>query len=408
MTARLLAIGFIYLCTTIAWATLGGTLLSRTGDRQERLRGQVASTWGAAHRQLPPVLEPLPSRTPVAGETAPATVAPDSRHPVRTRVDATVTLEPKRKGLLWYSTYGVEFTGAHTFVNDGDREQVFVYRLPLPARQATYDDLWLRRDGRALTHATDTCSVTATLLVPAGGRTTITSHYRSRGLDRWEYALGHGLASVTDFGLRLRTNFARVDFPENTLSPTTRRRAGAGWDLQWDYRNLLSGLPLALTMPERLQPGPLAARVCLFAPVSLLFFFFVMWLVTALRGIELHPMNYFFLAAAFFAFHLLIAYTADLVPLELSFALASLVSVALVVSYLRIVVGGRFAWTEAGLAQFVYLVLFSYAFFFEGLTGLAVTIGAILTLFVAMQLTARVRWSEQFASPARPAAPAPR
>jgi len=66
------------------------------------------------------------------------------------------------------------------------------------------------------------------------------------------------------------------------------------------------------------------------------------------------------------------------------------------VSYLRLVVGMRFALRDAGMAQLIYLVLFSYAFFFKGFTGLAVTIGAILTLFVAMQMTGRFNWSEQF------------
>ncbi len=75
---------------------------------------------------------------------------------------------------------------------------------------------------------------------------------------------------------------------------------------------------------------------------------------------------------------------------------------ALVVSYLRLVVGMRFAAVEAGLAQLIYLVLFSYAFFFKGITGLVVTIGSILTLFVVMQMTGRIRWAEKFA-----AAPAP-
>ena len=57
----------------------------------------------------------------------------------------------------------------------------------------------------------------------------------------------------------------------------------------------------------------------------------------------------------------------------------------------------RFAVVEAGSAQMIHLVLFSYAFFFKGLTGLAVTIGCIITLFIVMQLTARVRWAEKFA-----------
>jgi hypothetical protein len=33
----------------------------------------------------------------------------------------------------------------------------------------------------------------------------------------------------------------------------------------------------------------------------------------------------------------------------------------------------------------------------EGFTGLAITIGSIVTLFVVMQMTGRVRWSEKFA-----------
>jgi hypothetical protein len=73
----------------------------------------------------------------------------------------------------------------------------------------------------------------------------------------------------------------------------------------------------------------------------------------------------------------------------------------LVASYLRLVVGMRFALVRAGLAQLLFLVLFSYAFFFAGYTGLTVTIGAVVTLFVLMQLTARVDWSEVFASGAR-------
>ncbi len=79
-----------------------------------------------------------------------------------------------------------------------------------------------------------------------------------------------------------------------------------------------------------------------------------------------------------------------------AFAIAAAVSIFLVVSYLRLVVGIRFATREAALAQFVYLVMFSYAFFLKGFTGLAITIGSVLTLFVVMQVTGRIRWAERF------------
>jgi len=71
------------------------------------------------------------------------------------------------------------------------------------------------------------------------------------------------------------------------------------------------------------------------------------------------------------------------------------------VTYGRLFVGWRFALVEMGFAQLVYLVLFSFTFFFTGFTGLSITVGAVLTLAVMMQLTGRVSW----AGASRPAAP---
>ena len=86
-----------------------------------------------------------------------------------------------------------------------------------------------------------------------------------------------------------------------------------------------------------------------------------------------------------------------------AFLVAAVVSVFLVVSYMRLVVGLRLALIEVGLAQLIYLVLFSYTFFFVGYTGLAITVLCIATLFAAMQLTGRMDWSAAFAQP--PATP---
>jgi inner membrane protein involved in colicin E2 resistance len=77
--------------------------------------------------------------------------------------------------------------------------------------------------------------------------------------------------------------------------------------------------------------------------VSLFFFFFVMLLVTTIRKIDLHPMNYFFLAASFFAFHLLMAYLVDHISIHWALVICSVVSVFLAISYLRLVAGLRLA-----------------------------------------------------------------
>jgi hypothetical protein len=198
--------------------------------------------------------------------------------------------------------------------------------------------------------------------------------------------------------MKLRTDFAGFDFPENSLSPTAKRANGQGWELQRDYQNLISGCDIALKMPEKVQPGPLAGEISYFAPVSLFSVIFVLStqpceeLTCTRRTIS----PWFFLAGAFFAFHLLLAYLADHISIHAAFAISSAVSILLVATYLRLVVSLRFAVVDAGLSQLIYLVLFSYAFFFEGFTGLAITIGAILTLFVVMQMTGGIRWEEKF------------
>jgi hypothetical protein len=222
----------------------------------------------------------------------------------------------------------------------------------------------------------------------------------SRGLDDWTYAFTeNGVAEILDFELAMTTDFVNVDYPAGSMSPTGKQPISNGWALTWQFKDLVTGQQIALDLPTRLNPGPLAARLTAFAPVSLLFFIVVMVILGVLRDRNLHPMNYAFLSAAFFAFHLLLAYLVDHISIHAAFFISSIVSVFLVVSYLRVVAGTQFAVAQAGLAQFVFLVLFSYAFFFEGYTGLTVTIGAILTLFVLMQATARVDWGAVFARP---------
>ena len=279
------------------------------------------------------------------------------------------------------------------------------FRLKFPAQKAIYDGLQMEVNERTVALTTDDQGTVGRATMGPGESASLHVAYRSQGLDCWRYQLGDGVAQARDFMLTMQTNFRDIDFADDTLSPTSKQPISGGWQLTWQYSNLVSGFQIGMTMPAKLQPGPLAGEISYAAPVSLFFFFFLMFIITALRKIDLHPMNYFFLATAFFAFHLLLSYLVDHISIHAAMVLASVVSVTLVVSYLRLVVGLRFAALEAGTAQLIYLVLFSYAFFWKGFTGLAITIIAIITLFVVMQVTGRIRWSERFA--ARAGVPVP-
>ncbi len=406
MTKRIIAIVFIFICASAAWAVLGGTIFSRTYDSGLVSKDQVASTWGTEQNQTPPtasftVENKKKEETLENGKKVVKTVVEkvETALPLESsRINVDLDLEHRQKGLLWYSTYKVAFAGVYGFRNTSDKEQKVDFSLPFPTTQAIYDNLVFTVDGTPLSISNHANAAKASFKVGAGQTARLTVGYSSQGLNEWRYVFDtREVAQVRDFDLRMTTNFKDIDFPDNTLSPSTKQETNNGWDLNWSYKNLLSGYAIAMEMPEKLQPGPLAGKISFFAPVSLFFFFFLMLIITTLRGIDLHPMNYFFLAAAFFSFHLLLAYLVDHVSIHKAFAIAAAVSVFLVVSYLRLVVGLRFATREAALAQFVYLVMFSYAFFLKGFTGLAITIGSILTLFVVMQVTGRIRWTERFA-----------
>jgi len=405
MIKHIAAITFIFICTAIAWGILGATIFDRTYNSGSSAEGRVASTWGAPQNQSPPTasFDEVIQKKEVSIENGHKieTVTQDKVTTPLTlegsHINIDLNLEHRQKGLLWYSTYKVAFDGAYSFHNTSSKDQAVSFHLNFPTDQAIYDDLVFTVDDAPIRLTNEKNSASGIAQVAGGKTATLKIGYKSQGLNDWRYHFGTSeVTQVRDFSLQMTTNFKDIDFPDNTLSPSKKTETASGWILNWDYTNLMSGYQIAMTMPEKLQPGPLAGRISFFAPVSLFFFFFLMLIITTLRGIELHPMNYFFLAAAFFSFHLLLAYLVDHVSIHMAFAICSAVSVFLVVSYLRLVVGMRFATREAAIAQFIYLVAFSYAFFLKGFTGLAITIGSIVTLFVVMQATGRIRWKEKF------------
>ena len=211
--------------------------------------------------------------------------------------------------------------------------------------------------------------VVASVEIVPGQTADMKVSYGSQGLDTWHYqfANNESVSSVRDFEAAVLTNCNTVDFPANCLSPTYKTLTSDGWQLRWQYGDLVSGSNIGVSMPQKLQPGPFASRLSKFAPVSLFFFFAVLLILGMVRGVRLHPVHYLFLAATFFSFHLLFSYMVDHVTPFSAFLVASAVSLLLTITYLRLVVNWKFAVLQAGVWQFIFLVLFSYAFFFPSM-----------------------------------------
>ncbi|HEV7890398.1 MAG TPA: hypothetical protein VGP08_07155, partial [Pyrinomonadaceae bacterium] len=132
MLKRIIAIAFIFLCATFAWAVLGATIFSRTYDSGQSLDGRVALLWGAPQSQSPPTAAserstPKVTETLVNGQKQLVTEYVTTMEPLQlesSRVDAGLGLEHRQKGLLWYSTYKVAFDGTYVFRNNTAQEKV--------------------------------------------------------------------------------------------------------------------------------------------------------------------------------------------------------------------------------------------------------------------------------------------
>jgi len=400
---NIIAIGIVYLMAVFGWMVLGNTIDVRTGSQDGKLRQSVGELWGTPLEQWAPKasLEAehlAPPANPGAVTTA---KAPDAESInvalVRSDINVGLDLDQRQKGLLWYSMFKARVAANYIFENIEEKRGTLVVSFAFPTSDGIYDEFKFEIDGKPIPfNRVNKDLVAARVHCEPKSRHQLSVNYSSQGLDRFVYRLGDGISEVKDFSLVVNTNFGGYDHPANTLAPSQKEQVGSGWKLAWNYSDLISGNGIGIEMPKKINPGPMAARISYFAPVSLGFFFFLIFIISMMRGIRIHPMNYFFLAASFFAFHLLLAYLVDHISIHTAVFICSIVSMTLVLSYMRIVVGARFAFVETAMAQFVYLIGFSYAFFFEGFTGLAVTIGAIITLFVVMQTTARINWSERF------------
>jgi inner membrane protein involved in colicin E2 resistance len=409
MTKSIAAIAAVFFAASLGWMILGGTIDSRTTTQDRELRAKVGQLWGtpldqnapAATLDIPRVVETQEQDKDGRSVFKHATVIDHFPVPIiSSDIKVDLHLDQRKKGLRWYSTYRAEFTARYELQSLADRTGDLVVSFAFPAQNGQYDDFRFELDGKPMSVTRGSgAGVSAVLHAPAPLSVHVLNlHYVSQGLETFTYRFADGIAEARDFQLLATTDFAGYDFPGNTMSPTQKTRTERGWELTWKYKSLVTGNGIGVAMPQKLDPGPMAARIAFFAPVSLGFFFFLTFVIAILRGLRIHPMNYFFLAAAFFAFHLLLGYLVDHISIHQAFAVCSVVSIFLCVSYLRIVVGNRFAFLEFALAQLVYLVGFSYAFFFEGFTGLTVTIGAIVTLFLVMQFTAKIDWAEKFQS----------
>ena len=394
MTAtRITAIVSIYFLACIGWTILGTVTEYRSEELNNRLGVAVRNLWGTR----------LVQSAPNFSVEIPGTKNVRFIMPAQNDINVSLDLEYRKKGLIWYSTYVTNFSAKYKVQNTEDVTQKVRFHFDFPAAGATYDAFSLMIDDEKVSSPIDTNRGLSEIVeIEPGKAKTFAVTYRTRGLDEWRYRLAPTTGRVQNFALTASTNFIGVDYPEGSLSPMKSQKKGTGLSLHWQASDLITNQDVGVLVPKRINPGPLASRITFFAPVCLIFFFTLVAAINVVRKIAIHPMHYLFVAAGFFAFHLLLAYLVDHLDVHLAFVLSAVTSVVLVTTYLTAALGEEFPAFVAVVGQTFFLVLFSYSFFLEGATGLTVAIGSVLTLAVLMKVTVHIDWHEFFGSKEQP------
>jgi len=141
---RIVAIALVFGITSIGWLTLAGVTSHRADTLGSRLGPEVAELWGQPHRQG----APEPTFLYETERATEKTIIQDGQtqtiqtrevvleeRPVlfsRTRVAADLHLDPRQRGLVWFSLYGVDFEGAWTYTHRASETGAFASGSPSP------------------------------------------------------------------------------------------------------------------------------------------------------------------------------------------------------------------------------------------------------------------------------------
>ena len=276
---RFMSIIVVFAAASFAWVLLGGTLEYRTATLEKTLSEEVSSLWGPSGlTQWSPYVEPADHGSGSHLESA----------PLKSDIKVHFDHHSRHKGLLWFSTYTAHFSGSFDVQSPprpedpaGLQEGSFVFGLPREAN--VFENLTVKLDGWPLPKppAPDR-SNTVRIPLPADGRVhTVSLSYATRGQDRWLYRPRpneDGHSPLKDFTLTATMNFREIDYPPGSVSPVTpAERSGKVTSAAWHYDNIRMNQPMGIEMPKRPNAGPIAARMSFWAPVSLLFFFTVLF-----------------------------------------------------------------------------------------------------------------------------------
>ncbi|MGB2808904.1 MAG: hypothetical protein WBC22_14265, partial [Sedimentisphaerales bacterium] len=196
MSKRILAITFIYVCSAVAWIILAGVVKLRTDDQDTKLRKAVAQLWGSEQTQLAPSVYCKPTST--SGNRGNQGLQNLPLEASDIKVD--LKLEHRKKGLLWYSTYRVAFSGKYQVINNSDNPREIFLNFKFPTKGAVYDKFRFAVGGEEIRDIDlHLGNITKSMQLSQGQSEDVEISYESQGLEVWAYDFGEDVKEVRNF-----------------------------------------------------------------------------------------------------------------------------------------------------------------------------------------------------------------
>ncbi len=365
-----------YSLVTLAWLGLAQQLSERHSAVDFQLKSEVRGLWGQTHFQRGPSVKN----------------DEDYLEILEAEVEANLQLSHRQKGMLWYSTYLVDFRGRYTVAPGAT-----CFEFPLPVKQGMFSEFKVTVNGQEADWKRGTDSISLQL---PNDTETIDVSYRGQGLDRWAYEFV-GDSSVRNLNLVVKTDFHDYDFPDGSLSAINQEQTQNGAELTWVYRELLTGGVVAVEVPQVDNPGPKQISICRYAPGGLALFLIMLTLMSSSLGHQIEDVQIVFCTLGYFGFHALLIYLADHLGLIWALVIASGASFLLVQSYLARLWGLEFVLRVGIWIQALYLVGYSMAFLNSTTRGLLLISLVLLTLAVVMHLSVGLKKQTDSLEPAQ-------
>ena len=200
---KLFAIFLIFVLAALGWFVLAGSVQVRSDSSDTRLGDAVSGLWGSQQAQDAPSFV----RAADKGATSRLDIAGSD-------ISADFHLNQRRKGLLWYATYVVDFKAAYKVANPSSQPATATMTFAFPDEGGSYDGFAVKADGHDVPVSYRDGKALATFIIPPNATTTLTTGYRTNGLDSWQYEPSPGgVGVVKGFRLGMTTDFGSIDYP---------------------------------------------------------------------------------------------------------------------------------------------------------------------------------------------------